>query len=177
MAHLWMWQESLEWVNVPLEAEAYDMESRPPRPIGAGTVTQQGARRVALVSVAPRGPAGSWVLVGRPGALIMVNGLPLLGGIRALRDRDEVRGPGPEHWFFSSELLARVEAFPGPGQVPCPRCRQPIEPQTPAVRCPDCRLWHHQTEALPCWTYGETCAQCHQATALDAGYRWTPAEV
>jgi hypothetical protein len=64
-----------------------------------------------------------------------------------------------------------------PRGMMCPRCRQRIEKETLAVRCPQCGLWHHQSEELPCWTYSSTCAMCPQPSALDAGYQWTPTEL
>jgi hypothetical protein len=78
--------------------------------------------------------------------------------------------------FFSTEELAQIVSFPGLAQTAfCPRCKQKVEPGDPAVVCPHCHAWHHQSEKYPCWTYGATCALCQvQSTALDAGYAWTP---
>ena len=44
---------------------------------------------------------------------------------------------------------------------------------TPAVQCPACGRWFHQSAELPCWTYSDHCL-CPQPTALDCGYQWTP---
>jgi hypothetical protein len=112
----------------------------------------------------------TWVLVGAA----QVNGMPLLTGIRVLRDRDELQVGGLRA-FFSAEALAAVRPSPAQGErIFCPRCKQEIEKLSPAVRCPQCRVWHHQTAELPCWTYSERCASCNQPTDLNAGYRWTP---
>ena len=43
-----------------------------------------------------------------------------------------------------------------------------------AVRCPQCGIWYHQHDQLPCWTYAPACGFCPQSTALDAGFAWTP---
>jgi hypothetical protein len=109
------------------------------------------------------------------GTPLMVNGLPLRAGLRTLQDRDELRVPGLGPLYFSTERIARIEPLPTePDALSCPRCRDRIAAGSPAVRCPGCGLWHHQTEDRPCWTYAETCALCPQPTAADAGYRWTP---
>jgi len=80
--------------------------------------------------------------------------------------------------FFSTERLATTEAYPGsPSRAFCPRCTQVIAVGEQAVRCPGCGLWHHGTEQLPCWTYGECCAVCSQPTGVDAGFQWTPEEL
>jgi hypothetical protein len=122
--------------------------------------------------------AAGWALLAAPGSPVRVNGRSLTLGIHALRDRDEV-ALGAHRVFFSTEELARVVPFPGLAQPAfCPRCKQKIEPGVPAVSCPGCRAWHHQTEKFPCWSYAPTCALCQaQSTALDAGYTWTPEEL
>jgi len=117
-------------------------------------------------------PAGdAWVLVGMPA--VRVNGSPLAAGIRVLRDRDELV-VGGSRVFFSTESLAAIEPFAGDEAVSCPRCGLGIPPRSPAVLCPHCRVYHHQSDELPCWTYTEHCATCDQSTALEAGFRWTP---
>jgi len=45
------------------------------------------------------------------------------------------------------------------------------------VRCPQCGVWHHQSDELPCWVYSSSCSLCDHPTALDAGYRWIPGEL
>jgi hypothetical protein len=113
-----------------------------------------------------------WVLIGS--AAVHVNGTSLDTGIRVLRDRDELRVDG-HRTFFSTELLPEVVSFPGGGRPTfCPRCKLEIASLSPAVCCPQCSVWHHQAEELPCWTYGEHCTMCDQPSALDAGFRWTP---
>lgn len=176
MAHLWMPDADRDWVVLPLTAAAYDLEPSPPSALPDGVTAHPAPRRTVLVRAAAGDPE-SWVLITGPHAELRVNGLPSPGGARALQDRDEIRIPGAGSCFFSSECAARVEAFPAPDAVPCPRCRQPIGPGTASVRCPRCLRWHHQTAELPCWTYAGTCALCPQPTPLDAGYQWTPAEL
>jgi hypothetical protein len=175
MAHLWTQDQSAgEWVAMPLTDSAlvvaapgaHALHLRPrgefPNPPAALLRSQLDGRE-------------SWVLTGAA----RVNGMPLLTGIRVLRDRDELE-IGGLCAFFSTETLALVQPMPrGDKPVFCPRCKQAIEPKSAAVRCPQCRVWHHQSDDLPCWTYAnaEHCSLCDQPTALDAGYRWTPEEL
>jgi hypothetical protein len=117
----------------------------------------------------------SWVLVGPPA--VRVHGSPLAAGIRVLRDRDELRVDGGRT-FFSAESLAAVMPFPGGAKATfCPRCKLEIVPGSPAVRCPQCGVFHHQSDEFPCWNYAAHCTMCDQPTALDAGFRWVPEEL
>jgi len=112
-----------------------------------------------------------WVVIGSPA--VHVNGAPLDTGIRVLRDRDELRLDG-HRTFFSTETLAMVVPFPGERPTLCPRCKLQIIPGSPAVRCPRCGIWHHQSAEFPCWLYSSTCTNCDQPTAIDADFRWSP---
>jgi len=166
MAHLWI-EQSPEWFVLPLERDELALADIPPR---------QDRRAV----LAKSGPAGrtEWHLVAHRDSGILVNGLPLLAGVRTLLDRDEIRIPRLGPLFFSTERLARVEPLPETSQdAHCPRCRQAVTPGTAAVRCPSCEVWHHSSEELPCWAYAETCAMCGQSTAFDTGYQWTPEDL
>jgi hypothetical protein len=78
--------------------------------------------------------------------------------------------------FFSLERLARVVPFDGVDKSHCPRCQTVIERGTPAVRCPQCGVWHHESDEFRCWTYSPTCALCDQPTELEGSFRWTPEE-
>jgi len=145
---------------------------------GLRLMPAEGKLDLADARVLPPDAAGgapSWTLLGGRQAGLRVNGQPLTLGIRSLRDRDEISLAG-QRCFFSNEELARVVPFPGIAQtVFCPRCKQKMEAGDPAVSCPHCRAWHHQSEKFPCWTYEPTCALCRlQSSALDAGYAWTP---
>lgn len=165
MAHLWLHEASGDgagkstpggWSPVVLEGDSRVVPS-------AQLLRRTSAER------------GSWVLVGPPA--VRVNGNPLDVGIRVLRDRDELLAGGVRT-FFSTEALAAVVPFPQ-SEMPtfCARCKLAIASGAPAVRCPQCGVWHHQSEELPCWTYAPRCALCDQPTALDAGFRWVPEEL
>lgn len=156
MAHLWKHQNEL-WE---------------PSALAGATVAlaEAGGAAVRLLAMGD----GGWVLLVRPLNSVRVNGRPVVAGLRVLRDRDEIVAGGARA-FFSTERLARVEAFPGgEGAVFCARCRQQMEMETPAVRCPGCGSWCHQRDDLGCWLYAPACPLCDQATPLDAGYRWQP---
>lgn len=117
-------------------------------------------------------PAGdAWVLFGA--AAVRVNGVPLVAGIAVLTDRDEIVAGG-RRVFFSAEADATVAPFAGPAPLRCPRCTRDVEPGTPAVVCPGCRIVHHQSAERPCYTYSRRCAACDHGTTLDAGPSWCP---
>ena len=125
-------------------------------------------------------PSGDeqWAVVHSPGSSLRVNGTALATGIRVLSHRDELRMAGvPGRTFFSLEGLPRIVPFDGGEEGRCPRCQQAIGIGTPAVRCPQCGVWHHESEEFGCWTYSSTCALCDQQTDLEGGFRWTPEEI
>jgi hypothetical protein len=156
VAHLWTLDSENLWVARELEH---------PATIAAGVALHRLStppNTCVLLTIEPR---------------LRLNGLPVPGGLAVLDHRDEIRAPGVTAWF-SNETLPRVEPFSEPGaRGSCPRCQQPIEPAGPAVRCPQCGVWHHASDELPCWTYAPRCATCPQDTSLDAGFRWTPASL
>jgi hypothetical protein len=160
MAHLWLRENDEtspnDWGVMPLEEGA-------------------AAFGPALLLRCQDASGDLWLLMDAAPPRVRLNGASLITGIHVLQDRDEITIPGVGRMFFSTEVLARVEPYPG-GERPaiCPRCKRRIDTATPAVRCPQCGVWHHQSDELPCWTYSDTCALCSQPTALDAGYRWTP---
>lgn len=175
MAHLWTTlNESGEWEPIALDADAFSLEGGRARPVP--DLLHRGGASLALRRVDHQ--SGSmWALL-VCGAHVMVNGTSVGLGLAALSDRDEIRTPGAPPLFFSTETLAHVTPFPeSRPRGFCPRCKQPIAPGTPAVRCPSCSLWYHASDDLGCWTYAPQCSACPQETALDAGYRWTPEEL
>jgi hypothetical protein len=161
-----------EWAVASLDGEAFSLVPGP----GQTPCLRAGAEAADASPTLLRSQSDgreSWVLTGAA----RVNGMPLLTGIRVLRDRDELE-IGGLCAFFSTETLALVEPLPhGDTPVFCPRCKQEIAKQSAAVQCPQCRVWHHQSDDLPCWTYSERCALCDQPTDLSADYRWTPEEL
>jgi hypothetical protein len=202
MAHLWTYSPP-NWTARLLTGDLFTLSASEEPPVRPRTADEVATGRIVLRRTTDSDGGDNWLLFAppppplletgadpedgddnrtlfaSPGPSVWINGWPLLTGARLLRDKDEIRMEGAEPMFLSTEVLARVSAFPG-GARPafCPRCRQIIESGTPAVQCPNpsCRMWHHHTTDCQCWTYAATCAVCDQSTALDSGYRWIPEE-
>ena len=182
MAHLWLHTTEQEWMVIPLAGEVWTLTGQHDQPgqlIQAGRATSDGHGSVLLKSSQGSGKDEIWVLLVPPMHGVCINGEKVVLGICTLSDKDETRVPGRASFFFSTEKLACVEPFPsGSGQrFFCPRCKQDIPPTSLAMRCPQCGVWHHQSDDLPCWSYGEHCTLCDQPSDLDADYRWTPEEL
>ena len=177
MAHLWTFGETGDWTPQPLGSESLAIvDGRPVRvsDLARGAI----ARSPIAIHPVSDSNCSDWILITGPETTVRVNGVAAALGIVALADRDEIRASDGSVFFFSSETLARVEPLPSSvARGFCPRCKQHIPAGEAAVRCPACGLWHHQSEAMPCWTYGPHCAACSQETALDTGFRWTPEEL
>lgn len=173
MAQLWVQDEAGAWgaialdpaISAPVGAPGLACGVRvPPLALGGAVLLRS---RSAVDE--------TWLLQSAPGDAVTVNSSPLYLGLRALRDRDEIRIAGGHRFYFSTERLAHIEPFPQIDHaVICARCKQAIQPGSPAVQCPQCGTWCHQSSELGCWTYGQNCPLCDQPTALDAGYRWSP---
>ncbi len=178
MAHLWTQDPDGSWVLSALAGSEFMLTGDAALPLRIGSTQQEREEHEAILLRRQDTTAEAWVLMASPRSNVRINGTPVAPlGIRVLMDRDEICVNGTR-LFFSTEKLARVEPFPGAHQpVSCPRCKQEIFKDTLAVQCPQCGVWHHQTDDLPCWTYSERCALCDQPTALDAGFRWTPEEL
>lgn len=124
------------------------------------------------------GPRRAWALLAHTESAVTVNGEPVHTGIRTLRDRDAIQVDDLGIVFFSTERLARVSPCPKTERATyCQRCKTKIEAGSLAVECPSCDAWHHQTDALPCWLYAETCALCSQPTDFDSDFRWRPEDL
>ena len=116
-----------------------------------------------------------WVVIGPPS--LRLNGAALDVGIAVMVDRDELC-VGGRRMFFTTESVPTVVPFPGSDRpVSCARCGSVIAPGSPAVACPTCGLWYHESEELPCWTYGPHCVADDQPTALDAELRFSPEDL
>ena len=180
MAHLWVRDDDKTWAIVALAADVSTIVPETPHVVRR--LPDSG--EVALTRAMPEYDAGEadtqWVLLLAETTVARVNGSLVVGGIRALDDRDEIRGPTLPQCFLSTEQLAAVVPRPkedAQASFNCPRCKLTIEPATPAVRCPVCAVWHHQDDTHPCWSYSDECAVCRHDTDLDRGYTWTPEEL
>ncbi len=173
MAHLWFRGDESLWAVIPLDGRAVDISVQPPRVLAAEF--ELGEDRPAVIMRAVAGDSPVWVLLAAADSDVRINGFAPVAGVRVLQDRDEIRAFPSDALFFSTETPAHVEAFAATERaIFCGRCRQPIQDGGLAVRCPNCGIWYHQGEQLPCWTYAATCAFCPQSTTLDAGFTWTP---
>jgi hypothetical protein len=173
-----------EWLVASLEDDAHvlcgdaEISLRPRRLADSVGSNGDGATRPVILRIAASSGDECWSVIHTPGSSLRINGTALLTGIRVLAHKDELRLRGTAgRVFFSLERLARVVPFDGVENSHCPRCQTVIERQTPAVRCPQCGVWHHQSGEFPCWTYSPTCALCDQPTGLEGGFRWIPEEV
>jgi hypothetical protein len=178
MAQLFV-EEGSEWLTAPLDGVTHTLwgdagTTLRPRVVADG----DGGSRPLIARAPELSGEETWLVIHAPGVALRINGTALTTGIRVLSHRDELRLTGVAgRVFFSLEGLARVAPFDGVDGSRCPRCQQPIERGTPAVRCPQCGVWHHESEEFGCWTYSPSCSLCDQPTELGAGFRWTPEEV
>ncbi|MBM4093115.1 MAG: hypothetical protein FJ276_27455 [Planctomycetes bacterium] len=194
MAMFWL-RKTDEWANVPLASRG-GRGSGPAGSPGGGSSPESAAGPRAPVApeaslVLPfllpfvfpfDAEAGAaWALVIPPGLTVFRNGSPVSLGLTALADRDELlvvmEATGvKQRLYFSTEAAPLIE--PAPVALTCPRCKDPLISGGPAVCCPTCRAWHHQTDERPCWTYSDFCAACPtQRTALDGRLSWTPEDL
>lgn len=140
------------------------------KPIGDGPVRMRHKSHLILCA----GRVRQWLLVVSDAQRLVHNGLPVFNaGPRVLAHRDALAVEGHAPVFFSTEEPARIEPFDG-ATATCPRCRDELLPDLPAVRCPKCGVSHHEMPDRNCWTYASTCALCVQPTPLDTGLLWTP---
>jgi len=178
MAHLWIQRSGdgvLNWAMVPLAGQAYRLMSAEPyvRRADAASDCLEGE----LLTRIMRETTEDWLLLTPPGARLWVNGQEEFLGVCVLADRDEIRLQHGQRLYFSTERLTQVTSFPGSDhEALCGRCRQPIRKGTPAVLCPNCGAWSHQTEELPCWRYegSSHCPLCDQSNAVEVDFRWSP---
>jgi hypothetical protein len=171
MPHLWIRDETEQWAVFPLLFHEYSLE----RLLKSSETTTADAITISLVRNRQE-ETDVWHLLAPFSTRVSVNGLPMTTGLRTLRDRDQIT-IGHRSAYFSIEERAECVAFPGTERkFFCARCRQELTAGALAVRCPQCNVWHHQSEELPCWTYTAHCGLCSQPTDLEAGYRWQPDE-
>lgn len=170
MSHLWLKDETDQWAVFLLTRRcSFDQLT------AESLSNTEGSGKASLVPTRDESNQ-QWHLVTELRVRIRVNGLPLMTRIRTLRDRDQISLAGTSA-YFSTEERARRIPFPGADRkLFCARCRQELMTGSVAVKCPQCGIWHHQSEELPCWTYAEHCGLCSQPTDLDAAYRWRPGE-
>ena len=178
MAHLWAQDPNGRWTVKPLEgwthALVYDITDR-----RLGEPDTRHEREVYMVKA--RSAGGSvWILKAGVRTDARVNAVSVAGWLWVLGDRDEIQCKG-QRVLFAARSPPRVTTYlaadplvAAAHQPACPRCHQAIELGSPAVQCPGCERWFHQSGARDCWSGSPSCASCPQPTDLNAPYGWTP---
>jgi len=176
---LWINEGEAVWVDHPLDADFVTLAPGSPVRLVVGGVPSFGSGPMLARGRDARGSEG-WIILDESASRTRINGAPMPVGARVLADRDAIALGDGCTVFFSSERLAQVVPFPDEDdRTCCIRCKLPLEPGTPAVRCPapGCGFWHHQYDDTLCWTYTESCAGCGHPTAFEAGFQWSPSEL
>lgn len=179
MSHLWIKDGEGIWIDHPLDADGVSIGPGGPAPLAARALLCRRSGPVLAKTRVAR-DLECWVLLDGSASRVRVNGVPLRIGVRVLADRDAIALGDVRVMFFSSERLAQIVPFPGRDDgTCCIRCKLPLEPGVPSVRCPApaCGFWHHQCDDTPCWTYTESCAGCGHPTAFESGFQWSPSEL
>jgi len=174
MAHLWIRGEG-GWGAQKLDGAEFNLAAFASRQTPKD---ERNARPGKVARLVRADAAGSraWALIASRDSDVHVNSRVVPAGLCVLDDRDEIR-IGGEVQYFSTETPVTVEEFTASDRpVFCGRCRQKIEPGSPAVCCPSCGVWYNQSADLPCWTYSDKCTFCGHPTALDSGFAWIPEE-
>jgi hypothetical protein len=177
MSQIWKREDDPSW-QAHVLTDAVQLVDYDLLPVSAHAAGSRGARAV-LVCHRTDETEPVWLVIASGLDGVQVNGERLFGGARVLNDRDSIRLPGQlDAFYFATERLARVEAFPEQAGAYCPRCKLEIRPGEEAVQCPGCSVWQHQTAERACFTYADTCAVCDQSSDLEnPRYRWTPEDL
>ena len=149
MAHIWVYSEPEKlWAVMPMvEGSMLEFTGEDKRPLRQSAGGTSSRFPILMSASGLPGEETSWTLLAQPDANLWVNGLPLISGIRLLRNQDEICILGCRRFYFSTDSLPQVMAFPGfDRSILCPRCKQEVKKGEPSVRCPSCGVWHHQTE-------------------------------
>ncbi len=137
----------------------------------------QGRQLPSVHRSDPSSGSAEFSLLAPRGCAVWVNQCLVTAGLRVLRHRDAIRIGQAPVLYFSTEQLARVEAFSASdGPAHCPRCCSEILPNDEVVRCPGCQVALHHMPAggRGCFTYASTCCVCGGPTDFSAEYRWHP---
>jgi hypothetical protein len=111
------------------------------------------------------------ILFARPG--VSLNGTAALS-MHAVADQDEIT-IGTAIWCVSFDSIPERKTIRSAHQpLQCGRCCGPLSDGEAVIVCPQCRATYHDSESLPCWTYGPTCAGCRRSTARSI---WQPEPV
>ncbi len=179
MSHLWVKDADRDWKELPIDSALVQVAPSGLVPLVVPELLN-GVCDPVLLRTEDSCGSERWALLVSSCSRVRVNGETLLTSVHILRDRDAIALDDGSKVFFSTERIAQIEPFPGDDRgTCCIRCKLPLEPGTPAVRCPapGCGFWHHQSDEQPCWSYRPSCAGCGHPTAFDAGFQWSPSEL
>jgi hypothetical protein len=155
------------WEPVSLAVPVFRM------PIGEGEIA------IAVLGALTERSA---LLLATTGLRVLVNGLPILGGLKVLDHRDEFASEGGR-FIYSDESIPEVTTYAaeaGRREIRCSLCRGVLEEGTAVVRCPRCGRLFHQADSSPetperhCYTYSQFCRHCGHPTALSGALLWSP---
>jgi hypothetical protein len=158
--HVWMLNSSGAWGAHPLTA-THDLELHADGNLAC--LTHSTAWQVRLLPCNDGSDSPAYVLLVKDGAPVRLNGQQPLS-VSLLQDRDEIM-LGSVYAYYTTEVLAEIVPFAGAHEtIFCARCKSALAEEGPAVQCPACSLWYHETEAQPCWSYAQTCVCSHPST-------------
>ncbi len=175
MGHVWIVNEKGVLAACPLDAGISQLTSNGPSALAVCKGLDDIAVPLLVRKQEFQGEE-RWLLLSKSPGRTRVNGMPVFNGVRMLNDRDLISLGDGHRVFYSSERIAQIEPYPGEDDSTCcVRCKLPLQPGKPAVRCPapGCGFWYHQI----CWDYRDQCANCGRPTAFDSGYQWSPSEL
>ncbi len=174
MATFWEQQEG-RFESIALEDVASGTKSH--------AIAQERQHRFRIVSFR-NGRRPGFALIAKAETPVLVNGAPVIGGLRILRHKDEMLS-GSQRMFFSAEaqpVMQIYEPEESGRPVRCPVCRSELRAGDSIVRCPGCQRAYHQaadageSAAKRCWTYAAECRFCQHPTSMSGRPSWRPDE-
>lgn len=166
--HVWITNSSGAWEAHPLTA-THDLRLHADGNLAC--LTHSKAWQVCLQPCNDGSESPAYVLLVKAKAPVRLNGQQPLS-VSLLQDRDEI-ALGSVYAYYTTEVMAKIVPFAGAHEpIFCARCKSALAKEGLAVQCPACRLWYHETEAQPCWSYAQTCVCSHPATT--GAFVWQP---
>ncbi len=168
--HLWIPNETKQWQAHPLTTVHALVQHEDG---SVACVAESAAWQALLYPWQDETSAASYLLCVQPRAGVRLNGRQPLS-LSLLQDHDEIT-LAQTAVYFTTETLSVAALFPeSPETLFCPRCKGPLATGELVVQCPRCRLWYHEHQARPCWTYHTSCV-CSYPTHGD--FVWRPLPV
>lgn len=166
--HLWMLNDAETWETHALTS-THDLQLQADGKLAYLTYSTAWQVRLQVWRDGTAAPA--CLLLVQDGAQVYLNGQQPLS-VSVLQDRDEIMFDRV-YAYYSAEVVAEIVPFAGAHEtIFCARCKSALFQEGLAVQCPACRLWYHETEAQPCWSYASTCICAHPTTT--GAFVWQP---